>query len=402
MTDLQLPVLIIGAGPVGLSLAVALYKKGIPFEVFEALEELSPEARASTFHPPTLEMFAEWGVVDDVLRQGHRVSSLQYWERSSWELIAKFDYRAIEQDTAYPFRLQCPQSTLTRVIKAHLDEQMPGHIHMNHKLISFSDSGTCVEAVFETQHGIVQRKGAYLCGADGSRSTVRGQLNLPFEGMTYADGFLLIACDLDFKSLYPNMGSVLYIFDPEEWVIVMQLPDVTRVVFQLKEHEDEQGVRQPDVIYERVRRFTKQDVSFNIFGISTYRVHQRVADTFRVGNVLLLGDAAHINNPMGGMGMNSGIHDAHCLADKLEKVMQGGDVNLLDVYNAERRAYALNSVRQRTHQNYEDMAADEAVYREQRNQRFRDIANDPAKHRAYLLQSSMLEERIAKAVMSSE
>lgn len=394
MADSNLPVLIIGAGPVGLALATALHRKDIPFQLYEALEELSPEARASTLHPPTLEMLAEWGVLDNVLEHGHRVSSLQYWERSTWERIAEFDYSLIAQDTPYPFRLQCPQSTLTRVLKKQLDADAPGCIHMQHRLDSFKDYGTHVEALFDTAQGKVVKQGAYLCAADGSRSTVRRQLNLSFEGITYADGFLLITCDLDFKSLYPDIGSVIYVFDPDEWVIVMQLPHVTRIVFQLKEHEDEQAVQQPDVIHARIRRFIGRDVAFTIFGTSTYRVHQRVADTFRVGNVLLLGDAAHINNPMGGMGMNSGVHDAHYLAERLAKVLRGADVRLLEEYNEARRAYALNSVRQRTHQNYEDMASNEAIYREQRNQRFREIASDPHKQRLYLLQMSMLDERI--------
>lgn len=396
MADLKRPVVIIGAGPVGLSLAMALWHKGIPFEVYEALPELSPEARASTFHPPTLEMFAEWGIVDTMLGKGHRVESLQYWERATREKVAEFDYSILKDYTTYPFRLQCPQSTLTRVLKDYLDQCAPGRIHMSHELIDFEDQGDYVEARFNTPNGVVKAEGAYLCAADGSKSTVRKGLNLSFEGMTYTDGFLLIACDIDFKKIYPEMGSVSYLFDPEEWVIILQLPDLTRVVFQLKDNEDEQAVKQPDVIRKRIAKFTGRDIPFTIFGTSSYSVHQRVADTFRVGKVVLLGDAAHINNPMGGMGMNSGIHDAHCLADKLAGIWQGGDECLLDEYNEERRTYSLNSIRSRTHQNYEDMAANRADQRDARNQRFREIATDPYKQIVYLLQSSMLEDRIPR------
>lgn len=400
MSDGQLPVLIIGAGPVGLSLAAALHQHGVPFQVYEAEAELSPEARASTFHPRTLEMFAEWGVLDGVLARGHRVTHLQYWERSPRTLIAEFDYSAIADDTPYPFRLQCPQSIVTRVLKAHLDARVPGAVHMGHRLTGFTDVGTCVEAVLMTPDGEKRVRGAYLCAADGSKSVVRRQLNLSFEGITYADRFLLAATDLDFRALYPDVGSVIYVFDPREWVIVLQLPDVTRLVFQLRDNEDESEACKPEAVRQRIARFLDGEHDYTVYNISSYSVHQRVTDTFRVGRVLLLGDAAHINNPMGGMGMNSGIHDAHNLADKLVRVLAGGDERLLDAYSEERRRYAMNSVQQRTHQHYQDMAAHAAQAREARNQRFRALAADAQQRRAYLLQSSMLEDRIVKVPAS--
>lgn len=388
------PVIIVGAGPVGLSLAVALHHKGIPFVVYEALAELSTEARASTFHPPTLEMFAEWGVIDEVLRCGHRVDKLQFWERSTLEMIAEFDYSHIQGDTPYPFRLQCPQSALIRILKAYLDVHAPDHVFMNHRCISFTQDECGVAVTLETPQGVIVREGSFLCAADGSKSVIRKQLGIAYEGMTYADRFLLVACDLDVRQIFPMMGSVSYLFDPLEWVILMQLPDVTRVVFQLSDEEDEAEACAEPSVRARVHRLAGRAVPFVIHHVSTYSVHQRVAETFHVGRVLLLGDAAHINNPMGGMGMNSGIHDAHCLAEQLARVWYSSDDAALEVYNAARRAYSLQSVRLRTHQNYEDMAADEGAYRAARNQRFREIAADPTKQRAYLLKSSMLDDRI--------
>jgi 3-(3-hydroxy-phenyl)propionate hydroxylase len=123
-------------------------------------------------------------------------------------------------------------------------------------------------------------------------------------------------------------------------------------------------------------------------------VHQRVAEQFRVGRVLLLGDAAHINNPMGGMGMNSGIHDAAMLADKLEQVWQGDDEMALDMYAQERRAVALEMIQAYTDKRYKDMAATDDGYRQQRDVRLRQQAADPVQSRAYLLTASMLAERI--------
>ncbi|HEX2622910.1 MAG TPA: FAD-dependent monooxygenase, partial [Phototrophicaceae bacterium] len=339
--SMTLPILIIGAGPVGLALAVALQRQGIPCQVYEQLDDLSPEARASTFHPSTLEMFAEWGILDAVVARGFRVDSMQFWERDGHELLAQLEYCHIADDTPYPFRLQCPQSVVTRLLKPIIETAQPGTVHMGHTLTRFEDHGDHVTACFATIDGEVVVEGAYLCGADGSKSLVRKQLDLSFEGMTYQDRFLLVASDIDFKRIYQQFGAVSYIFDPDEWVIVLQLPDMTRTVFQVHPHEQDADILQPAAVYERFAKFAGTEVIPQLHGISIYSVHQRVAETFRVGRVLLLGDAAHINNPMGGMGMNSGIHDAHCLSGYLTQVMNGGHDSLLDDYSARRRGYAL-------------------------------------------------------------
>ena len=188
----SLPILIAGAGPVGLSLALALSRAGIPVEVFEMDAELNTQIRASTFHPKTLEMFKEWGVVDEIIQHGYKVDQLQYWERAPRRLIADFSYASITDDTPYPYRLQCPQHIATRVLKPAVEATSTGKVHMGHKLIDFTDYGTHVTARFETASGIVEREGAYIVGADGTHSTVRKQLNIGFKGKTYEDRLSLI------------------------------------------------------------------------------------------------------------------------------------------------------------------------------------------------------------------
>lgn len=385
-------VAIVGAGPVGLSLALALARRGVGVDVFEMLDDLSPEARASTFHPSTLEMFAEWGVADDLIAAGFRVETLQYWERETGSLIAQFDYRAIAHETAYPFRLQCPQSVLTRLLRPKLEALANVRLHMGHTFTHFDQDGDGVTVHCTTASGPAAYRAGWLCAADGSRSAVRAQLGLGFAGMTYEDRFLLIATDADLSRTYPGMTSAAYIFDPHEWVIVLHLPDVTRIVFQLRPDEDRDAVQAEAAVRARIARFVGAALDYTIRATSVYAVHQRVADTFRVGRVLLLGDAAHINNPMGGMGMNSGIHDAWHLADALGRVLAGGPDTLLDGYAERRRRFALESVQASTDRNYRDMAATDADYRVRRNAWFRSIAADPAKMRAYLLHASMFPD----------
>ncbi len=405
----DLPILIIGAGPVGLSLAAALAQKGVKSAVFEKDAELNQEIRASTLHPLTLEMFAEWGVVNHIIANGTPVRQLKYWERRSRELVAAFDYKAIAQDTPFPFRLQCPQHILTRTLKPLLEQSRHASITMGHELIDFMDHGTYVTAVFHTKDGKRREiDGRFLCAADGSHSVTRNLLGLSFTGSTYQDRFLLIGTDYDFHQLFPGFGPVNYIFDPKEWVIMLALPDLTRVVFRLRDDEDVNEAMQEPALQQRLTRFiqpenesiinatiTHRPSLFNILTTQVYRVHRRVADTFRVGNVLLLGDAAHVNNPMGGMGMNSGIHDAHNLTQKLDAILnKGGSDILLEQYDKERQAVALDDVQSYSEQRFKDMTADKEAERQARNQRLQQTAADPQKARAYLLKASMLTDRI--------
>jgi 3-(3-hydroxy-phenyl)propionate hydroxylase len=384
----NLPILIIGAGPVGLSLARALTLKGVAVQVFEQLPELSPEARASTFHPPTLEMFAEWGVIDEVLALGHRVRSLEYWERSTRERVARFDYALIANDTPYPFRLQLPQSQVTRLLLPHIQAAPLGAVHFRHTLTAIINRPSSVLATFETPQGSVTVEGAYLVGADGSRSTVRKLLGLSFEGLTYPDRFLLVPCAVELERVFPGLGPVNYIFDPEEWIILLHLPDVVRVVFQIRAGEDESEVLQPEAVHARLARLVGE-AAFTVKGASIYSVHQRVAEKFRVGRVLLAGDAAHINNPAGGMGMNSGIHDAHLLA----RALASGTDELLDAYSRVRRAWAVEKVQRHTHEMYNALVVKDDAARLARNEQFRRLAEDPVRAREYLLRASMLEDR---------
>ncbi len=394
MTNPNLPVLIVGAGPVGLCLALALNRLGVPCHVFEALPELSTEARASTFHPATLEMFAAWGVIEPVLAAGHRVDRLMYWERETLQCLGEFRYELIANDTPYPFRLQLPQCELTRLVKPIIEAVAPGTVHMAHTLSGFRQADGQVEATFTTPHGEVTWRGAYLCACDGARSTVRKQLNLRFDGLTYPDRFLLAATDLDFRPWFPALGPVNYIFDPNEWVIILHLPEVVRVVFQAGPQEDETVITQPSAVRARIDRFLGREAPYTIHKVSLYSVHQRVAETLRVGRVLLAGDAAHINNPAGGLGMNSGLHDAHHLAHALHAIWQGAAETVLDDYAQTRRQVAQTFIHQHTAENYAAMVVRDPVERQRRNAHYRALAADPAQARAFLLKAAMLEHRL--------
>lgn len=384
------PVLIIGAGPVGLSLALALLQKGIPVVVYEVLSELSPQDRASTFHPPVLAQFERWGILQDVLAHAQKVTEIQYWERDPRRLVAAFDFHLIAEATPYPYRLHYPQQYLTRLLQPMVDAHPNGAVHFEHRLTRFVDQGDHITATFKTPKGEHTVRGSYLCAADGLHSEVRQQLGITFNGKTETDRFLLINSDARFEMLYPNIGLLSYVFDPSEWVIIQRLRTFTRLTFRLTLDEDAADACSPHMVYQRVERFAPS-ITHNIKGAAVYQVQQRVADTFRQGRVMLLGDAAHVVNPVGGMGLNGGVMDAAALADVLAQVYDGADESLFDTYSQTRREAVLKLINPASNGLYADMTADEHHAIASRNDRFQELATDLNTARQFLLKMSMIE-----------
>ena len=387
-------VIISGAGPVGMSLALGLARNGVSVIVLEKLDELSHEARASTIHPPTLEFFDELGIIKDILANGLRIENLQFWERASRELVADFPYSIIENDTKYPFRFQCPQSIVTRIILKHIEQTDFGKVLFNHEFERAEQDENCVKVVAKTPNGENEIFCKYLIGCDGAFSKVREDLGLGFEGKTYEDRFLLVSTNANLGDIFPDMGTVAYIFDPEEWVIIMTLPDTVRLVFRLKTHENADQAKQLENVKKRISNFLQTELNYDIKAVSTYQVHQRVTEKFRVGRTVLAGDAAHINNPTGGMGMNSGVHDARDLAKALVKVLNGERDNLLDEYAFNRKKVATEMVQATTDENYKNLSASDENARLKRNRELRQAASNEEKAREYLLKTAMLEDRL--------
>jgi 3-(3-hydroxy-phenyl)propionate hydroxylase len=388
-------VLISGAGPVGLSLGLALAQKGVRVEVFEAEPELSDEMRASTIHASTLEMFARWGVADQVIARGHKIDLLQFWERERRQKIAEFPYSLIAGDTPYPFRLQCPQNYVTRILKPALEATGNGVVHMGHRTTGFGEGPSGPELHVEVDGQKKAARGDYLIACDGSHSPIRKQLGLSLSGKTYQDQFLLIGSDLMLSKYFPGIAGCAYFYDPVEWVIAMQLPDLVRTVFRLDHDADPKAAKEEGSVRARMKRFLGEEAAFDIKVTGVYSVHQRVAETFRVGSVLLAGDAAHNNNPTGGLGMNSGIHDADYLARALLSIFAGGPDSALDEYAAVRRKAAQEAVQAHADRNYHLLNA-RAEEAEARNTEIREAAQDPEKARAYLLKSALLESRVSR------
>lgn len=384
-------VLIAGAGPVGLVSALTLAQAGIRVTLFERAATIGEDLRASTFHPPTLDMLSRFGVTDALVSQGLVARYTQQRDRQQG-LIAEFDMSLLEGETAHPFRLQCEQWKLNRLLVAQL-------VQMPHVELVF---GATVEGVAQDAEGVdltVQsdgetriHRGDYLIGADGAWSAVRRSLGIEFEGFTYPERFLVVSTDFEFADHFPRLSYVNYVSDPQEWCVLLRVPTLWRVLFPTSPEESDEEVMTDASIEARLHKLWPREVAYDITHRTLYKVHQRVARQFREGRVVLAGDAAHINNPLGGMGMNGGVHDAFNLSDKLVEILtRGADPALLDQYERQRRAVAIEYINANTQRNKKTIEERDPAKRQAVHDELRRIASDPALSKDYLRKTSMID-----------
>jgi 3-(3-hydroxy-phenyl)propionate hydroxylase len=379
-------VLIAGAGPVGLVAAAQLARAGVPVTVFEAGADLSEESRASTFHPPTLDMLDALGAAAPMIAQGLVASRFQYRTKKHG-LLAEFDLSGIADVTAHPYRLQCEQSKLTRILYG----LMRGHGHFELRfrceVTDLSQNDTGVEVTIRRDGRSERHAGRYLIGADGASSAVRRALGVAFEGFTWPDRLLVVSTPFDFSGVIPGLSSVSYVADPQRWHFLLQIPGLWRVMFLVNEDGSDERVQTREFAQLLMATVVPGLSDYQIDHITLYKVHQRVAQTFRLGRAFLIGDAAHINNPLGGMGMNGGIHDAVNLAGRLAAVCRGDAPDAeLDRFDKQRRLVTLEDIQKYTIQNKRNLESTGEEF----GASLRAIVAEPMRTREYLLRTSMI------------
>ncbi|MES2537988.1 MAG: NAD(P)/FAD-dependent oxidoreductase [Pseudomonadota bacterium] len=382
-------VLIAGGGPVGLISALLLARAGISVTLVERSRTLVEDLRASTFHPPTLEMLARIGIADTLIEQGLIARYSQQRDRHEG-LVAQFDMALLGDVTAYPFRLQCEQVKLARALTARLEEFPNCRVLYGAKVVGVVQAAESVTLEIEQDGATATFSGDYLIGADGASSTVRQKAGIAFPGLTYPERFLSVSTGYDFQQMFPDLSYVNYASDPETWYVLLRTPSLWRVLVPtLPEQSDAQAL-DDDEIEARLQHIFPKEGRYALAHKTLYNVHQRVAETYRKERVFLAGDAAHINNPIGGMGLNGGVHDAFCLADKLIRVLARGEPDvLLDSYERERRDIAISFINESTARNKRNLEEQDPAVRKQRQLELRRIADTPAEAKAYLLKTSM-------------
>src|SRR5258707_14123318 len=395
-------VIVVGAGPVGAVTALALVKKGIPVTLIEAEAEPPEDQRAATIHPPTVEMLAELGLKDEALAQdasGGLLSPIFHCrDRVSGELIAVFDIRLREGEVPYPFVVQWEQFKLVRAARPHIEASGIAEVRFSTKVPGPGPAAdpaavTVANAAGERE----KRRGRYLIGADGGRSTVRRLCDIEFEGFTWPERFIKIGTSFDFGATGRGFCTRNYFSDPNEWLNLFKVkgngpPGIWRGIMPVPPEETDEQALSLEGIQRRLQGIHAKSGDYEIPYHALYAVHQRVAATFNKRRVLLAGDAAHVNNPIGGMGMNGGIHDAMNLADKLADVWFGrAEREVLDRYTRQRRKAQVDYVQAQTIQNKKSLEEKDPVTRRKHLDELRRISEDVKLHKQFLYRSALFD-----------
>jgi len=395
MTSDGNPVLIAGGGPVGLLCAWLLGRRGLRIRLFDNNTQPQADPRAATTHPATLELLAEDGLAADMARVGLVAPIFQFWDRPSGELVAQFDHALLKGDTRYPYVVQCEQFKTARLILDRLRKLPNVEVLFGHEVVDVSPSDGPVAVDVRGPDGVKSHAGSFLIGADGGRSIVRKQCGIAFDGFTWPEQFIVLTTPYDFET---ERGYCYrsYFADPGAWCNCFKVsadgpPGLWRTVFPVIPEQPENEIMSDAGVQARIQSFFPSPLPYDIVHRNLYVTHQRVAETFRKGRVLLAGDAAHVNNPIGGMGLNGGLQDAANLADKLAQVMlEGAPDELLDLYSRQRRTVAVEFVQEQSIANKKRLEARDPEARRRNLGELREVAADPVRARQFLLRTSML------------
>jgi 3-(3-hydroxy-phenyl)propionate hydroxylase len=364
---------------------------------------------AATTHPATLDLLDD-ELVGDMARVGLVAPIFQFWDRPSQQLVAQFDHALLPNDTRHPFVVQCEQFKTAKLILDRLALYPNVEVLFDHEVIDVAQGADAVTVQVRgssgaaSQQAVSQHMGAYLIGADGGRSTVRRRSGIKFEGFTWPERFIVLTTPFDFEA---ERGYCYrsYFADPGAWCNCFKVsadgpPGLWRTVYPTDPAQSEEDILSDAGVQARMQSFFPSPQAYEIIHRNLYVTHQRVAETFRKGRVLLAGDAAHVNNPIGGMGLNGGIQDAVNLSDKLVRIFRdGAPERLLDPYDLQRRTVAIEFVQEQSIANKKRLEARDPAVRQRNLDELRASAADPERARQFLLRTSMIaSQRRAEAL----
>ncbi|MEM6681267.1 MAG: FAD-dependent monooxygenase [Pseudomonadota bacterium] len=382
-------VIVAGSGPVGSIAAWWLAEQGIDVVVLEAGANCAADLRASTFHPPTLEMLEESGVTDMLLDRGLKAPVFHFRDRARDEVFA-LDLGEIEDKTKYPFRIQCEQFHMARKVADMLDAHPRADVLFSHRLSYFEQDEDGIDAYVETPVEVKKIRAEYIIGADGASSIVRKLLGIEFDGFTYPEKFLCLTTPEPLEDYFEDLAWVNYVSDPEQWQVILRVPSLWRVLVPVSEDDADEDLLSDATRDKVFKHLLKTSKEVETRHRTIYRVHQRVAKTFRDRRAFIIGDAAHLNNPLGGFGMNSGIHDARSLTERLGKVINNKvNEDLLDQFDRQRRTVTHSFTQAQTKSNMEMMRNGWGTERDAKRNEMLNLSQDKGARRAFLMRQSM-------------
>lgn len=379
----------------GLLCALLLGRAGIKVRVFDENDGPQRDPRAATTHPATLEVLAEAGLVEDMARIGLVAPVVQFWDRPTGRKIAEFDHGLLAGDTRFPYVVQCEQFKTAELVLHRLRALANVEILFGHRVEDVSQEDGLVSVTVRSTAGSSRHRGGYLIGADGGRSTVRKQCGIAFEGFTWPERFIVLTTPFDFQARRGYCPRS-YFADPDEWCNCFKVsadgpPGLWRTVYPTDPAASDGELLSDASVQARMQKFFPASEPYDVVHRNLYVTHQRVATSFRRGRVLLAGDAAHVNNPIGGMGLNGGLQDAVNLSKNLATVLEGRESDrLLDLYELQRRTFAIEFVQEQSIANKRQLEERDPDVRRKNLDSLSAVAADPARARQFLLRTSML------------
>ena len=393
-------VIIIGAGPVGTFAAYCLAEYGIDTLVLESETTCETDMRASTFHPSTLKYLDNLDLANELIERGLKAPIFQYRIRSTDEVL-EFDLQELDDVLDFPFRLQCEQYKFARMLAEKLDNHRHSSVLFNRKLIKFTEEGNKVRLDVD-HHGVnEQYQCDYLIGADGANSIVRRNLGIEFSGFTYEEKFFTLSTEKPLEDYFSNLSYVNYVSDPEEWFVLLKAPSAWRILVPVPQKLDDKAIKSDDYVSDIFTRVLNSSDPIETIHRTIYRVHQRVVNKMRYGRIMLAGDSAHLNNPLGGFGMNGGLHDAWNLAEKLDGIINHNkDKDLLDLYDRQRRTVMNDFIQKQTIRNKKMIEETGDIKFSSEWMRMRNLHENENKRREYMLRQSMTQSLINEAAIT--
>ena len=383
-------VVIVGGGPVGLCLAMLLGQRNVRVCVIETETAIDQDLRASTFHPPTLEMLEPFGITQTLINDGLICPHWQIRLHPSGQR-AVFDLSVLAGDTRHPYRLQCEQWKLSRALRDKVLSEPSVEIRNGQSVTNVVSDANGVTIEIDVAGTPERIRALYAVGCDGARSVLRKSAGIEFEGKTYPETTLLVTTTFPFEDHLEGLSNVSYCWKDDGNFSLLKVPGRWRVSIYPEDHLTIEEQMEPDALERSLQDIVKRDERYDIREARPYRVHMRIASSYQAGRVFVAGDAAHLNSPAGGMGLNGGLHDAFELASVLGDVLKNdAPVSRLGLYERRRRPIAQDEILAQADRNRNRMRERSHEKRLETLAELQAMTQDRAQLRAYLLRSSMI------------
>jgi len=386
------PIVIAGAGPVGLYAAVLLVRAGIRVIVLEKFEGLTLDRRASTFHPATLDLLDSIGLADSLIARGSIMQGWQYMIHGT-KKHAVFDLEAISDLTDHPYRLQCEQYYFSDIAVEYLLGSPLFEIRFGHAVLEVEGRAEEVWLRAGKPGSEYELSTPWLIAADGGKSLVRQQSGLVFDGSVLPSTSITLVLNHPFENDIPGLLGVNYVWTENGYYSLIQVRDMWRFTYSPDPDQTLSEALSTPVVQAKIQSVFPSLQPYELLHVDHYTLQQRCLESFRYGRILFAGDAAHLNSPTGGMGMNAGMHDAHCLVEHLLPVLSGAEDDLLDRYSRRRQTIALEEIQRLSQRNFRWHREISPKKRMDIWQELQEIVNDYQKTREFLLDSSLIRSR---------